>query len=113
VGREGSLFQKVGRVSISGLFALLLLLGAARDGNAQQQSDIAPPPAGAGAAGQQSVTGTDASMAPGGAPPVEQQPRAVPLGMTPEGLADKARANAGQTGSTTRVPAVEIPKEQK
>jgi hypothetical protein len=102
------LFQKVGRVGISGLFALLLLLGAARDGNAQQHREIPPLLAESGAAGQQSVTGTDAPMAPGGAPPVEQQPRAVPLGMTSEGLADKACANAGQTGSTTRVPAVEI-----
>src|SRR5438034_11070662 len=85
----------VPEVGISGLFALYLLLGAACDGNAQRHGDTAPPPAAPGAAGQQSVTGTNSPMATGGAPPTEQQPREVPIGMTPEGLADQARANAG------------------
>lgn len=103
----------VAEVGISGLFALYLVLGAAEDANAQRRSDTAPSPTAYGAAGQQSVTGTEAPMVTGGAPPAEQQPREVPIGMTPEGLADKARANAGQTGSTTRLPAVEVPKEPK
>jgi hypothetical protein len=98
-------------MNISVLLALCLVLGAARDGNAQRHGDIAPSPP--SAAGRQSVTGTDASMAGGGGAPAKYEPREVPIGMTPEGLADKARANAGQTGSTTKMPAVEVPKEPR
>lgn len=99
--------------SISGLFTLYLLLGAAGDANAQRHGDTAPSLATHDAAGQQAVTGTEAPMATGNAAPAEQQPREVPIGMTPEGLADKARANAAQTGSTTRVPAVEVLRKGK
>jgi hypothetical protein len=99
------------RVSPSGLFALYLLLGAAGDANAQRHG--AQSSAAHGAAGQQSVTGTEVPVGTGGGPPAEQQPGIVPIGNPPEGLGDKARANPGQTGSTTRMPAVEVPREPK
>jgi hypothetical protein len=76
----------VAGLGLSGVYAIYLLLGATSDANAQRHDDTLS--AAYGAAGKQPVTGTDASMATGGAPPADQRPREVPIGMTPEGLAD-------------------------
>lgn len=77
------------------------VLSAAQDGCTAAP---APPP---GDAGQRAIpvpapAGTDLGQ------PATQQPQAVPIGMTAEGLAGKARANAGQAEPTTRAPAVPV-----
>jgi hypothetical protein len=108
---NGSMDNLAGR-GLSGLLTLFLLLGG-HDANAQQHAETALSPATHDGAGQQSAAGTQAPVANGGVLPRDQQPSEVPIGMTPEGLADKARANVGQTGSTGRKPAMESFKKSK
>jgi hypothetical protein len=103
----------IGKSSASSLLALCVLFGAAGDVNAQRHDDTAQSPGAHGAAGQQSVTGTEAPMGTGAGPPAGQQPRGVPIGMAPAGSAHKARADPSQKGSTTRVPTVEIARKPK
>lgn len=103
----GGKLSKVSRIGAAALFALASPLAGVCAGGARGYDRIATREAGPGAIDQQSETPPD----PPTAPPTDQEPRQVPIGMTPAGVADKARSDAGEPGSTTRLPAAERTRE--
>jgi hypothetical protein len=94
----------IAKSSASGLFALCVLFGAPGVVDAQRGDDTARSPGPHGAAGQQSVTGTEAPRGTAVGPSAGRQPRGVPIGKATAGSGDKTGAGLGKKSSSTPVP---------